>query len=397
LSETADTVVVGAGVVGGAIAHVLAKAGQRVVILEGDSVGSGSSGHGHGVVSLIGKDFRPGPHFELGCVGAEMYPDYVAELKEDSGLDPMYHRLPGLSLAIIDEEERIFREQLEIHKDRLELRWIDGDECRRLEPRISDEARGAVLYEHGQVYGYRFGLATAQAVERLGGKLELRKLVGLVREGDRVVGVQHSGGTIACETVVLAMGAWVRQAESWIDWPIPVRPLHGEVLNVRLPGPPLQIFVLTARHGPILQRKDGILLVGSLGGVTMSGMDVDAKHVFDPYDQTPPEFDLAPHEESAKFMIERALRVMPALEQAELVSHLAGVRPLSADRMPIIGRVPSVRGVILATGHGTKGIHLAPVTARMVAELILHGHDLQGVPAAAFYPTRFRPASEVGA
>ncbi len=397
MSETADTVVVGAGVVGGAIAHVLAKAGQRVVILEGDSVGSGSSGHGHGVVSLIGKDFRPGPHFELGCVAAEMYPDYVAELMEDSGLDPMYHRLPGLSLAIIDEEERIFREQLELHKNRLELRWIDGDECRRIEPRISDEARGAVLYEHGQVDGYRFSLATAQAVERLGGKLELRKLVGLVREGDRVVGVEHAGGRIACETVVLAMGAWVRQAESWIDWPIPVRPLHGEVLNVRLPGPPLHAFVLTARHGPILQRKDGIILVGSLGGVTMSGMDVDAKHVFDPYDQTPPVFDLEPHEESAKFMIERALRVMPSLESAELVSHLAGVRPLSADRMPIIGRVPSVSGVVLATGHGTKGIHLAPVTARMVAELILHGHDLDGVPAEAFYPTRFKPATGAGA
>jgi glycine oxidase len=397
VKATADTVVVGAGVIGGAIAHVLAKAGQRVVILEGESVGWGSSGHGHGVVSLIGKDFRPGPHFELGCVGAEMYPEYVAELIEDSGIDPMYHRLPGLSLAIIDEEERIFREQLELHKDRLVLRWVDGDECRRLEPRISEEARGAVLYEHGQVDGYRFSLATAAAVERLGGTLELRKLVGLVREGDRVVGVQHAGGQIACETVVLAMGAWVREAESWIDWPIPVRPLHGEVLNVRLPGPPLKAFILTARHGPILQRKDGIILVGSLGGVTMSGMDVDAKHVFDPRDLTPPVFDLAAHEESAKFMIERALRVMPALEEADLVAHLAGVRPLSADRMPIIGRVPTVRGVVLATGHGTKGIHLAPVTARIVEELILRGRNLEGVPVEQFSPSRFSPAGEAGA
>jgi len=392
MKETADAVVVGAGVIGGAIAHVLAKAGQRVVILEGESVGWGSSGHGHGVVSLIGKDFRPGPHFELGCISAEMYPDYMAEVMEDGGIDPMYHRLPGLSLAIIDEEEKIFREQLELHRDRLVMRWVDGDECRRIEPRISEEARGAVLYEHGQVDGYRLSLATTAAVERLGGRLELRKLVGLVREGDRVVGVRHTGGEIASETVVLAMGAWVRQAEAWIDWPIPVRPLHGEVLNVRLPGPPLKAFILTARHGPILQRKDGIVLVGSLGGVTMSGMDVDAKHVFEPFDTTPPVFDLDAHEESAKFMIERALRVMPALEEADLVAHLAGVRPLSADRMPIIGPVPSVRGVILATGHGTKGIHLAPVTARMVAEQVLHGRQLEGVPAAAFSPTRFQPA-----
>jgi len=392
MKETADAVVVGAGVIGGAIAHVLAKAGQRVVILEGESVGWGSSGHGHGVVSLIGKDFRPGPHFELGCISAEMYPDYMAEVMEDGGIDPMYHRLPGLSLAIIDEEEKIFREQLELHRDRLVMRWVDGDECRRIEPRISEEARGAVLYEHGQVDGYRLSLATTAAVERLGGRLELRKLVGLVREGERVVGVRHTGGEIASETVVLAMGAWVRQAEAWIDWPIPVRPLHGEVLNVRLPGPPLKAFILTARHGPILQRKDGIVLVGSLGGVTMSGMDVDAKHVFEPFDTTPPVFDLDAHEESAKFMIERALRVMPALEEADLVAHLAGVRPLSADRMPIIGPVPSVRGVILATGHGTKGIHLAPVTARMVAEQVLHGRQLEGVPAAAFSPTRFQPA-----
>jgi glycine oxidase len=389
--ESADTVVVGAGVIGAGIAHALAKAGQKVVILESESIGAGSSGHGHGVVSLIGKDFRPGPHFELGCVSAEMFPAYAAEALEDSGLDPMYHRLPGLSLAIIEEEERIFREQLEIHRNRLELRWIDGDECRRIEPRIGPGAIGAVLYEHGQVDGYRLSLAGARAVELLGGRVLLRGLTGLIREGDRVVGIEHSGGRIACDTVVLAMGAWVRQAEAWLNWPIPVRPLHGEVLNVRLPGPPLQAFILTARHGPILQRRDGIVLVGSIGGVTMSGMDVDAKHVFDPYDTSPPVFDMAPREENAEFMIERALKVVPAIAEAELVAHLAGVRPLSADRMPIVGPVPGTRGVILATGHGTKGIHLAPVTTRIVADLVLHGRDFDENFAQAFSPARFQP------
>jgi glycine oxidase len=389
--ESADTVVAGAGVVGAGIAHALAKAGQKVVILESESIGAGSSGHGHGVVSLIGKDFRPGPHFELGCVSAEMFPAYAAEALEDSGLDPMYHRLPGLSLAVIEEEERIFREQLEIHRDRLEMKWIDGDECRRIEPRIGPNAIGAVLYEHGQVDGYRLSLAGARAVELLGGKVVLRRLTGLVREGDRIVGVEHSGGRIACETVVLATGAWVREAESWLQWPIPVRPLHGEVLNVRLPGPPLKAFILTARHGPILQRKDGIVLVGSIGGVTMSGLDVDAKHVFDPNDTSPPVFDLAPREENAEFMIDRAIRVMPAIAEADLVAHLAGVRPLSADRMPIVGPVPGTRGAILATGHGTKGIHLAPVTARIVADLVLQGRDFDENFAQAFSPARFQP------
>jgi glycine/D-amino acid oxidase-like deaminating enzyme len=380
-------------VVGTAIAHLLAKAGQRVLILERDSVGSGSSGHGHGVVSLIGKDFRPGPHFELGCRSADLFPAYASELLEDSGLDPMYHRLPGLSLAVSEEEELIFREQFELHRQDLDLRWLDGEECRRIEPRISSEAIGAVLYEHGQVDGYRMSLAGAQAVERLGGELKVRRVTGLLHEGDRVVGVEHSGGRVACETVVLAAGAWIREAEAWIGWPIPVRPLHGEVLNVRLPGPPLRAFILTARHGPLLQRKDGILLVGSIGGVTMSGMDVEAKHVFDPCDPTPPVFDLQPKQENAQLMIERGVRVLPALEEASLVAHLAGVRPLAADRMPIIGPVPGLRGAILATGHGTKGIHLAPITAQMVKSLVLDARPLGGVPAQAFIPDRFQPPS----
>jgi glycine oxidase len=394
--ESADTVVVGAGVVGTAIAHLLAKAGQRVVILERESVGAGSSGHGHGVVSLIGKDFRPGPHFALGLWSAQLFPDYAAELQEDSGLDPMYHRLPGLSLAITEEEERIFREQFELHGHELDLRWVDGEGCRRIEPRISPDAIGAVLYEHGQVDGYRMSLAGARAVERLGGELQLRRVTGLVREGDRVVAVEHVAGRVACETVVLAGGAWIREAEAWVGWPIPVRPLHGEVLNVRLPGPPLRAFILTARHGPLLQRKDGILLVGSIGGVTMSGMDVEARHVFDPWDPTPPTFDLAPKEENAQLMIERGMKVMPALGEATLVGHLAGVRPLAADRMPLIGPVPGLRGAILATGHGTKGIHLAPATAHMVRELVLRNQALEGVPAEAFLPDRFRWPSTAG-
>ena len=122
----------------------------------------------------------------------------------------------------------------------------------------------------------------------------------------------------------------------------------------------------------------------------MSGMDVDAKHVFDPWDRSPPLFDLAPREENAQVMIERALKVMDAMQDAELIGHLAGVRPLSADRMPIIGRVPGLRGVILATGHGTKGIHLAPITARMVAGLVTGAQDSEAM-SEAFLPDRFAP------
>jgi glycine/D-amino acid oxidase-like deaminating enzyme len=391
MTDTVDVVVVGGGIVGAATAYLLAKEGLEVCILERASIGSGSTGHGHGVISLVGKDFRPGPHFALGVAGARRYPQFIESLRDDSEIDPLYHELDGISLAIVETEEQIFREVLEREETRseVEMRWIGIEDARELEPRLTEDAIGGVLYRHGQVDGYRMTLAAVDAVERMKGRVLLRKATGLLRDGERVVGVTHTHGSIFCGDVILALGAWCGPAADWIDFPIPVRPLHGEVLHVLLPGEPMKVFVLTALHGPILPRKDGILMVGSIGGVTMSGMDVDAKHVFDPLDPTPPEFDEEPKEENRDYMITRALRVMPAIEEAELVAHLAGVRPLCADRMPLIGPVPGLEHAFLATGHGTKGIHLAPITAEIVADLVAGREVAAPVPLEPFLPERF--------
>jgi len=388
-AEKADVVVIGCGIVGASVAYFLAKEGLEVCILEKHSIGSGSTGHGHGVISLVGLDFRPGAHFELGLASARMYREFADTLFEDGGIDPLYHELDGVSLAILEEEEEIFRASMardEVRRN-VDMRWIDVDEIRELEPRLTEEARGAVLYRHGQVDGYRVALGAVAAVERRGGRVMLGDADGLVRDGDRVVGVTCGSTSIACDSVVVASGAWIGSAANWLGQPVPVRPLHGEVLHVKLPGEPMRVFVLTGRHGPILPRKDGVIMVGSIGGVTMSGMDVHAKHVFDPYDPSPPVFDGQPREESRDFMIERAVRVMPAIADAQLVAHLAGVRPLSADRLPLIGPVVGLEGVYLAAGHGTKGIHLAPATGRMVTDLIVRGSS--ELPLDAFLPGRF--------
>jgi glycine oxidase len=390
-TDRADVVVVGAGIIGTTIAYQLASEGLDVILLEKESIGRGATGHGHGIISLVGKDFRPGDHLALGVRSASVYKDFCARVQEAGGIDPMYHELPGISFAVVEEEEKIFRDFLarDDAQALLDASWADVDECRAIEPLLTEDAIGGVIHNNGQVDAYRLAIAAAAALEGLGGRVVTGEATGLVRNRDRVTGVRHRRGSIACAHVVLAAGAWVGSATEWLGFPIPVRPLHGEVLLTRLENVPVRAFILTGLHGPILPRKDGILLVGSIGGVTMSGMDVDAKHVFDPSDPTPPVFDEAPTQAGQDMMIERAVRVMPALQNAELVSHLAGVRPLSADRMPLIGPVPGVDGAWLATGHGTKGIHLAPVTAEMISDYIVHRAPADGIPAAAFLPERF--------
>ena len=394
-SDSAEVVVIGGGIIGATSAYLLAKEGVDVVLLEREGIATGCTGHGHGLITLVGKDFKPGAHFALGLASARMYESFVAGLVEGGSRDPAYHELDGISLAVIEEEEQIFRAFMEREdtREHVDMQWIDIETARELEPRLTEDAIGAVLYRHGQVDGRLLSLSAVDALERLGGRVELGEATGLTTKGERVTAVEHRNGTIGCRNVVVASGAWASAAQGWLGCPIPVRPYHGEVLQMRLPGRPLEIFVLTARHGPILPRRDGVLLVGSIGGVSMSGVDVDTKHIFDPFDPSPPEFDGKPRSESREHILTQARRVMPAIEQAELLAHLAGVRPLCADRMPLIGAVPGLNGAYVATGHGTKGIHLAPITARIIADLVTRGDTAAPVPLEPFLPDRFAAAS----
>ena len=99
--------------------------------------------------------------------------------------------------------------------------------------------------------------------------------------------------------------------------------------------------------------------------------------------------DRVPTETARLEIMQRAIDVFPDLENAELVEQLAGSRPLSPDRMPIIGPVPGKEGVVLATGHTTKGIHLAPGTARAVTEFIQGGGKQLPSGIDLFLPSRF--------
>jgi glycine/D-amino acid oxidase-like deaminating enzyme len=148
---------------------------------------------------------------------------------------------------------------------------------------------------------------------------------------------------------------------------------------LRYGGPPLPVLISSPKRGHMISRLDGLLSVGSTGG-----RDYDREELF-----WGEESDHQPTEAAKMELLQRAVDVLPGLEEAELVQQLAGSRPLSPDRMPIIGPVPGWEGVVLATGHTTKGIHLGPITGRIVADYILQGCNQVPEEMTSFLPDRF--------
>ncbi len=387
-SERFDVVVVGAGAVGTSAAYLLVREGLSVCVVERKEIGRGSSGHGHGAVNLIGKAFVPGPHFLLGVAGSQYYPEYVAGVMEHSDIDPMFHETPAIAYAINEEEEGILRKSFEYQSRHAPMDWATVQECREVEPRLTEDAIGGVIYRHGQVNGLLLSRASGKATENLGGRIIYDEDVGLQRSGTRVTGVKLRDRVIDAGHVVLAMGAWSSEADRWVGFPVPVRPGHGEVLHYRVPGPPVKAQINTARHGPIFPARDGTLLVGSIGGPPMLGKKVDAM-TWDPKDVSEPVFDEAPTQAGRDLMVKLAIRLMPSLAEGEIIEHRAGVRPLSFDQLPIIGPVPGQEALYLSTGHGFKGLHLAPISARLIVDHITGKRTVQGVDADAFLPRRF--------
>ena len=379
MAKGADVVVVGAGVVGCSVAYYLARQGVKVTLFERESIGSGASAHATGSLSLLGAEFSPGPSFQFALAGYREFPDLVKSLEAETGMDLLYQRRPSLRLALDESEEELIKSTIPWQQELVAMKWIEAEEVRRIEPRLTPEIRGAVYEsESAQLDSYRLNLALARAAELKGANIELREVTGLIGSG-RVTGVKTASFECQCDALVVAAGTWSRAFEQWLEFPVPVRSLKGERLLLRYRGEPLPVLISSPKRGHMISRLDGLLSVGSTGG-----RDYDQQDLF-----WGEEFDRQPTEKARLELLQRAIDVFPALEDAELVHQLAGSRPLSPDRMPIIGPVPGWENVTLATGHTTKGIHLGPITGRVIAEQILNGSTGVPVDMDAFLPGRF--------
>ena len=333
-----DVVVVGAGVIGLACAWRCAQRGLRVLVLEREpQPGAGASGVAAGMLAPVTEaEFGEEALLRLNLAGAELWPAFADELAECSGIDTGYRASGALVVAADrDDAEELRRLHAFQRTLGLEVSWLSGRECRRLEPRLSPRVPGGILAEHDhQVEPRAVVRALRAAFEAAGGELRCGVEAGDPHE----LGAEH---------VVLAAGCWSGA---------PVRPVKGQIL--RLSGGPLAERLVRTPRCYIVSRPDGEVVVGAT--VEERG------------------FDTAVTADGVFRLLEAAHEVLPDVGELEFVEASARLRPGTPDNAPLIGEHD---GVIWATGHHRNGVLLAPITAAAVAAIV-SGED----PPAAVEP-----------
>ena len=317
-----------------------------------------------------------GAHFDVGALGMRLHRELAESLLDDTGVNVEFRERPSLALAFDEEEvagahspegfERD-RRSWEVDTQGYTVRWLTTKEAQEVEPRINPEVLGA-LYTEGtyDVNAQRLTLALAMGAEMRSAHFVRGTVTGLSREGGRVRGLTLNGGSIECDRVVVATGPWSEAASDWLGVPIRMQPWKGQILRLRLPGPPIRASVGGGNHFAST-KPDGLTWVGP----TFEDAGIDETTT-----------DWARDE-----IMAAVTRNVPSLSEGEVVIHTACVRPLSADRKLVLGEVPGLDGAYVATGGGRLGLMLGPAMARLAADLVTRG--AARMPLDEFDPGRF--------
>lgn len=351
--KASDVVIVGGGVIGLSIAYKLSTQGVAATVLDRGPIGRAASWAGAGILAPPAGHDTGQPDEALRTLSARLYPEWSRALREETGLDNGYRLCGAIDLALDDAEATALEARTALWRaEAVPHERLDPDSIRRVEPAVTSQIRIAYLIPgRAQIRNPRHLKALQIACQARGVRLRPGVAVeGFERAGDVVTAVRTSEGALPCGRVVVAAGAWSGGVLAGIGLDVPTPPVKGQMLLLRSDR---RVLGRIVERGPtyLVPRDDGRVLVGAT--------EEDAG------------FDMRSTATAVGDLIARALRLCPALGDAELERSWAGLRPGNRDNRPTIGFAPGFRNVIIATGHRRAGLQLSTGTAAVVGDLLL--------------------------
>ncbi len=368
-SRAADVLVIGGGIIGCSIAWRLAQAGMKVTVLDRAEPGGEASSAAGGMLAPLGEMLEPRTFSELCVASRNLYPRFAAEIEESSGHHAGYRSDGSLMVAL---DEKIERELGEIQRVQTaqgySLDPLTPGEIQGRGADLSPHVRGGLFIpEDHWVDNERLMRALLIACQRAGVRLEAGCAVHKFNlTGDRIDSVVEENDTrYTAKTYVLAAGCWSGKIAEGLGIKVPVAPCCGQMMEFEVERE-LPFVVRSGMHY-LVPRPGRRLLVGATSEHTGFEKTVTANGLLS--------------------LMEGAVRIAPMVGKALFLRAWAGLRPDTVDHLPILG-YGEIENLTFATGHFRNGILLAPVTAEIIADLIVKGFTSR--PIEVYRPTRFK-------
>lgn len=349
MAKQQEVVIVGGGVIGLLTAFNLAAEVKHVTVLDRSGVGRESSWAGGGIVSPL-YPWRYNPAVTaLAHWSQDFYPQLAERLYADTGVDPEVHTTGLYWLDLEDEAEALaWAKQENRPLSPVDISLVEVD----VSVLGGGYSRAIYMADVANVRNPRLVKSLKAALQAMPNVTihEQCEVLGFIREGEAIVGVNTPQGEIRADEVVLSAGAWSGELLKTLGYELPVEPVKGQMILYKSEPGFLSSMVL-AKGRYAIPRRDGHILIGS----TLE---------YEGFDKTPTSSAL----ESLKAS---AVELIPALAGAEPVAHWAGLRPGSPEGIPYIGRATNMDGLWLNCGHYRNGLVLAPASCQLFADLLL--------------------------
>jgi glycine oxidase len=384
MTDKKDVLIVGAGVIGCSIAYHLGKKGITSLIIDKNGIGDRASGKAWGVLSypksLLVREKEPlgfwitpegqsfGQWLDLYESSFHRMADLALDIQERGGIDIEFGDIPLISLAFSEAEETYHKETLSLVRQRgdYKCKWLEQDEIKAIFPAISPNVRGGLMTPQLQVEPYKYTLGLAQSAESMGAEIRNGDVVGFETENGNINAVKlASGAVIEADKIVLAMGPWTTKAASWLGRDMPLSIIMEECICLEAPEdyPHYSLY----GHIEIIRKVNGELILATAEVQS-------AQHYLESKARN--DLDDRLTEEVKEKNLETAVRLLPDLEEARLVTHrgdLLAYGPAPDYHRPIMGRLPQWENGYVATGFGGLGINMSSTAGHVMADMIADG------------------------
>jgi len=353
VSRASHVIVIGAGIVGCAVAHELARRGARVQVLDSRDVGQGATQASAGVLAPYIEAYERTPLLELCVRSLARYDEFVARAVEDSGMAVQYARTGTLEVALDEPSLARLDGTAAAYASAGILERLDARTARDVEPQLSPKVLGGLLVRpHGFVAASELTEALRRAASAHGVSFSMSTSAARILAEGEGVRVEASGVAFSAEAAVLAAGSWSGQIDVVGAAALPIRPIRGQLIHFEWAGPPLGRVVWGPRCY-LVPWSDGSLLCGA----TVEDVGFDERATVS----------------GVRELLDAVCELTPAARQAWFRTVRVGLRPGTPDNLPVIGPSQRLPRLIYASGHFRNGILLAPLTATVVGDLQVDG------------------------